>query len=175
LLAVEELAAASGTVAALTALAPAAGSDGLAGLRGVAPVAQTTDWQRLVLAAVCLGLGRAARDEALDGLRRDEVRPSGEPEAPPVWIMADAATELDGARLLVYASAEGGQPGAAAVLVFAARAARAAVDAAVRLVGPQALRPGTMLERCDRDIRAAALVAGTEDAMRREAADRLLG
>lgn len=170
----EALASASASAAARVALGQAGGGEGVAGLRGVALVDDPSDQQRLGLAAVCLGIGRAALDVALDVARQRGDRPAGEPGDPPHWILADAATELDAARLLVRATAAGHGIDAAGALVFAGGAARAAVDAAIRLVGPAAWQPGSVVERCARDIRAALLVAGTEDAARQRAADRLL-
>jgi alkylation response protein AidB-like acyl-CoA dehydrogenase len=64
--------------------------------------------------------------------------------------------------------------GAAAALVFAGGAAARAVEAALRIVGAEAYRPGSVLERCSRDVRAAALMCGGEDAVRLGAADGLL-
>lgn len=174
-LALEELAAASGSVAAAVALGAAVDRDGLMGLRGVARAAAPTEQQYLGMAAVCLGLGRRATTEALARLRKHGDRPSGEPEDAPHWVLADAATELEAARLFVLASAQPGGPGAAGALVFAGTAAAKAVEAALRIVGPEAFTRGAALERCGRDVRAALLILGTEDEARRREADRLLG
>ncbi|MDH4066811.1 MAG: acyl-CoA/acyl-ACP dehydrogenase, partial [Acidobacteriota bacterium] len=172
-LALEELAVTSASAAAGAVLGGVDGA-GLTGLRGVALVDDPTDQQQLGLASVCVGIGRAALSEALGLLRRRGDRPSGEPADAPHWVLADAATELEAARLLVRSAAQGGGPGAASALVFAGRAAFQAVEAAVRLVGVDACRPGSTLERCGRDVRAARLVLGTEDRVRLRAADRLL-
>ncbi|MEZ5284382.1 MAG: acyl-CoA dehydrogenase family protein, partial [Vicinamibacterales bacterium] len=174
-LALEELAAASGAVAAAAVLGAAPGEPALSGLRGVAQVSAPSGEQELGLAAVSLGLGRAALDEALGVVRARGDRASGEPADPPHWVLADAATELAAARLLVHATVQDRGLGSAAALVFAAQAAVRAVDAAVRVIGPDALRPGSALERCSRDVRAAGVVLGTEDQARLRAADRLLG
>ncbi|MGE0462117.1 MAG: acyl-CoA dehydrogenase family protein [Vicinamibacterales bacterium] len=174
-LALEALAAASGAAAARVALGAAGTADGLAGLRGLGPVNAPSSRQQLAMAAVCLGLGRAALDEALGVSRQRGDRPGGEPDAAPHWMLADAATEMDAARLLVHAAADGHGPGAAAALVFAGGAAARAVEAALRIVGAEGYRPGSVLERCSRDVRAAQLLFGTEDRLRRQAADALLG
>lgn len=175
-LAIEELAAASGSAAAIVALGLGAEGDGLAGLRGVAPVATPTDRQHLGLAAVCVGLGRRAITEAVRRLGEQGDRPSGEPDEAPHWVLADAATEIEAARLLVRAAAAGDGPGGGAgALVFAGAAALRAVEAALRIIGADAFRPGSPIERVGRDVRAALLVLGTEDEARRRAADALLG
>lgn len=170
---IEEIAAASPAVAAMAGLGHGAPAD-LAGLRGVPRVAQPGDREFLAMAAVCLGIGRAAVAEALAAARARGDRPSGEPADPPHWTLADAATEVEGARLLVQASATGPGVPAAAAFVHAARAAARAVDAALRVVGPDGYRPGSRLERAARDVRSAPLVLGSEDAARRAAADVLL-
>jgi alkylation response protein AidB-like acyl-CoA dehydrogenase len=173
-LAIEEIAAASASVAAHAVL----GADGdgrLAGLRGVGAVAAAEDRQQLGMAAVCLGIGRAALDEALTVTRRRGDRATGNPADAPHWVIADAATDMDAARLLVRSAALGPGLGAAAAFVFAGGAASRAVDAALRIVGAAGYQPESMLERCGRDIRAALLIMGAEDVSRRAAADRLLG
>jgi alkylation response protein AidB-like acyl-CoA dehydrogenase len=127
------------------------------------------------VAAVSLGIGRRALEEALSVGRAHGDRPAGDPDQPPHWALADAAAELDGARLMVRAAAATNPSGAAMAQVLAGSAAIRAVEAAVRIVGPAALQPGAALERCSRDATAARFIAGTEDEARRVAADRLLG
>jgi len=174
-LAIEELAVASASAAACAAIG-SDGGEGLAGLRGVPPpAAAPTDRQYLGLASVCLGIGRAALTEALEQLKVRGDRPSGEPADAPHWVLADAATGLEAARWLVRAAAQDGGGGAASALVFAGDAASQAVDAAVRIVGADACRVGSSLDRCSRDIRAARLLLGTEDQARLRAAGHLLG
>jgi alkylation response protein AidB-like acyl-CoA dehydrogenase len=171
---IEELAAASGAVAVSAAL----GFDGplaeFAGLRGARVAAAPGDREHLAMAAVCLGLGRAAMAAAIESARSRGDRPAGDPDAPPHWALADAATEVDAARLLVHAAATNGAMSAAAVMVQAATAAIHAADAAVRIVGADGYKAGSLLERCARDARSASLVLGTEDRIRQRAADALL-
>ena len=126
------------------------------------------------MAGVCLGIGRAALNEALRAARARGDRPAGEPADPPHWALADSATDIEGARLLVHAAAAGAGATAAAAFVHAANAATRAVDAALRLVGPDGFGPGSLLERAARDVRSAGLVLGSEDRARRVAADALL-
>jgi alkylation response protein AidB-like acyl-CoA dehydrogenase len=164
----------SGSVGARAALGTVSDGD-LAGLRGVGPVSAPTEPQQLGIAAVCLGIGRAALDDALSVTRSRGDRATGDPAHAPHWALADAATEIDAARLLVRSAALGLGVGAAASLVYAGGAASRAVDAALRIVGAAAYQPGSVLERCSRDIRAALLILGTEDVARRAAADTLLG
>jgi alkylation response protein AidB-like acyl-CoA dehydrogenase len=172
-LAVEEIAAVSAAVAAHAVLG--AGPGNLAGLRGVGAVTMPDESQRLGMAAVCLGIGRAAIHEALTVARSRGDRATGDPADAPHWALADAATEMDAARLLVRSAALGPGLGAAAAFVYAAGAASRTVDAALRVIGAAGYEPGSVLERCGRDIRAALLILGTEDVARRTAADALLG
>ncbi len=172
-LAIEQVSTASASAGAHLALGATSG-EGLSGLRGVAPVAVPSSRQQLGLAAVCVGIGRAALDAALSAVRARGDRPSGEPADPPHWALADAATEIEAARLLVLSAAQRSgisEPGA---LAFAGGAASRAVEAAVRVMGPDAYRPGSIVERCGRDANAARLILGTEDQARRQAADALL-
>jgi alkylation response protein AidB-like acyl-CoA dehydrogenase len=170
--AVEELATASAAVAAVAGLGPVkTGGDGqgLSGLRGLPSIARPGERGRLALAAVALGIGRAALDAALDELRAAATAPEGEEK--PHWVLADAATELDAARLLTWQAAERIDDADAAAWVAmarlaASRAAQQAVDAALRLAGPGGLREGALLERLARDVRAIALIAGTEEDQR---------
>ncbi|MEW6323247.1 MAG: acyl-CoA dehydrogenase family protein, partial [Acidobacteriota bacterium] len=131
---------------------------------------------RLAVAAVAVGLGRAALEEALTVLRASGDRPGGGVEERPHWVLADAATELDAARLLVHQAAAEAVDEARAALaqVFAAGAAMRAVDAAVRVIGAAAYRAGSTLERLARDARATQLLLGTEDQGRAIAAAGLL-
>ena len=173
-LALEEIAATSGAVAARAVLGSGDG-DGLAGLRGISPVGGATEQQQLGMGAVCVGIGRAALHEALTAARSRGDRATGDPADAPHWALADAATDMDAARLLVRAAALGAGGGAAAAFVYAAGAASRTVDAALRITGAAGYQAGSVLERCSRDIRAAVLILGTEDAARRTAADALLG
>ena len=127
------------------------------------------------MAAVCLGIGRAALHEALTVSRSRGDRATGDPADVPHWALADAATDMDAARLLVRSAALGPGLGGAAAFVYAAGAASRAVDAALRIIGAAGYQADSVLERCSRDIRAALLILGTEDVARRTAADRLLG
>lgn len=176
--ALEELAVGSAAVALAAAAGPAAGSPlDLAGLRGGRLPANSPRTQ-LTLAAVALGLGRAALDHALSELRRVKGEP-GEGRERPHWVAADAATELEAARLLTHAAAQALDTGEAETEIALARlaastAARAAVDAALRIGGPDAYREGAGPERLARDVRALSLLLGTEEDQRAAAARGVL-
>jgi alkylation response protein AidB-like acyl-CoA dehydrogenase len=175
---IEELATANGAVA-LNAVSGDGGKRlALPGLRGTSLPADTPRAQ-LDLAAVALGLGQAAINHALMELRQAPVGEGASTERPH-WIVADAATDLEAARLLtrsaaqVMDSGEGGQASIAIARLMTSSAARTAVDAAVRISGSQGYRDGSLLERLARDVRTLALVLGTEEDHRARAADELL-
>ncbi len=173
---VEQIAAASAAAGAASALRPITvrGANDAPGLRGFAAPATVDSRTRLVFAAVALGVGRAALDMALDVLRTT-TRGSQEPEKPH-WVVADAATELEAARLITLqaaqriASSSEGEGLVAMAKLAATRAAEQAVNAAVRVAGPDGYLRGALLERLSRDIRSVSLLMGTEEELRAAAA-----
>ena len=58
--------------------------------------------------------------------------------------------------------------------LMASGAAQRTVDAALRVAGPAGYQAGTLLERLARDVRAVALLLGTEEQQRAQAAEGLL-
>lgn len=204
---VEELATASASLAALVGLgrlAPGGGDpsglpdaqgspEGLPpgvewpGLRGAghalrgaaAATGVSADGARLVLCAVAVGVGRAAIAHAVAAMKQRGIRP-GADEQTPHWLLADAASEIDAARLLTLSAAqtldrEAGATGAIALArSFTATAAERAVEAAIRVVGSSAYQMGSLLERLSRDARTLTLVMGTVEESRTAAAASLL-
>jgi alkylation response protein AidB-like acyl-CoA dehydrogenase len=171
--AVEEVAAASAAVASAIGSAAAGSAPGLSGLRGAVSLEDSPRTQ-LVLAGVALGVGRAAVDAALAELRESNRTPGADVEKPH-WAVADAATELEAARLLTYKAAQTSSDADIAIArLMATAAATRAVDTAIRVIGPRALVDGSTMERLSRDVRALAVLAGTEEAQRAAAAEGLL-
>lgn len=183
---VEELASVSAAVAAAVGLGsptPPAASEEWPGLRGLGEVAVASPdgaaRQALVLAAVAVGIGRAAIEHAVAEMRASGDRPSGNADDRPHWVLADAATEVEGARLLTMKAAQGvaagnGLADARLAKLFAAEVAGRAVDAALRILGPAGYRRGTVLERLTRDARTVALLGGTAETDRASVADATL-
>jgi len=120
----------------------------------------------------------ASCDEPL--LNRDEICRSaiGGPLAAQQAVahaIADLATELEAARLLVYAAAaaydEGhdraGQPKRAAMAkLYATEAAQRIIDGCLQLHGARALQSGHLLERLYRDVRALRIYEGASEIQR---------
>jgi hypothetical protein len=170
--ALEEVAVVSAALALDAALPPAtAGGSAPAwpGLRGLDPIprgeAAPVVRRDLAVAAVLVGLGRGALDGALATLRgaRDG---GGKPEQQH-WGVADAATELEAARLLVWRAASAPDTAAATAVAMARLQARLAAESAVaaarRVASPDAAAAGTSLDRITRDVATATLVFGGAD------------
>jgi alkylation response protein AidB-like acyl-CoA dehydrogenase len=131
---------------------------------------------RLLLAAVGLGMGRRALREALAAARAYERRgPGGEQTVQ--GLLADAATDLDAAMVVVWAAA---QPrpvdlaDASMAKLLATEAAQRAVLRATQVVGLGSFERGHVLERLSQDVRALELFAGRTEALREAVADRVL-
>ena len=176
---IEELASASAGLAASIGFGSAAGSGAagtvippsLPGLRGaefgLASVQRATGSTlmraRLVCCAVALGVGRSAVAHAVAAMKRTGLRPGGD-EKVPHWALADAAAELDAARLLTLQAAqtvERADDYETAIRLarsLSAAAAEKAVHAAIRVEGPDGYARGGLLERLARDARTLQVI-----------------
>jgi hypothetical protein len=182
-LAVEELAVVSGSLAVEAALSgrratSSAGAHAWMGLRGVdldaARAHANDELGTLGVAAVLVGLARAALETALTSIRTAGSETS-RPEQQH-WTAADAATELDAARLLLWRAALApGQPAPVAMARMQARAAaEAVVSAARRVLGADSGPPGATLDRIARDVATTTLVFGGPDREEAAVADAVL-
>jgi alkylation response protein AidB-like acyl-CoA dehydrogenase len=85
-------------------------------------------------------------------------------------LLADTATELDAARLLVWkaAAARSGPSLADASMakLAATTAAQGAVARATQVIGVDSFREGHVIERLTQDVRAIELFAGRTEALR---------
>jgi alkylation response protein AidB-like acyl-CoA dehydrogenase len=171
IVAVEEIAVVSAALATHVAAATSGAALRLSGLRGAVELDRSPRAQ-LALAGVALGLGRAALEAGVAALRQSGTA-GGEIEKPH-WVVSDVATEIEAARLLTYKAARTCSDADVAVarLMATAAAARAA-EAAVRIVGSDAIGEGHPIERVSRDVRALSVLLGTEEEQRAIAADRL--
>ena len=131
------------------------------------------DGARVAIGAAALGVGRAAFDEALRHARTRETfgHPIGRYQAIQ-WQIADSATELAAARMLVLRAAaakdvrERTTLEASMAKLAASDAAQRAADRAMRILASAGYRRGTTAERLLRDARALEIVAGTSEAQR---------
>ncbi|HYT48885.1 MAG TPA: acyl-CoA dehydrogenase family protein [Pyrinomonadaceae bacterium] len=143
---------------------------------------QTLDTFRASVGAAACGMARRALDEALRyaSTRKQFGRLLAEHQLIQEKL-ADMATELDAARLLVYRAAYLKDSGADRVTreaseakLFATEAACRIVDHAVQIHGGAGLVRGSVVERLYRDIRALRIYEGTSEIQKLVIASQLL-
>lgn len=131
---------------------------------------------RVLVAAVGLGIGRRALEEALRAARAAGGGAAGEQTVQ--GLLANAATELDAALLLTWkaASADGSLTLAEASMakLAATGAAQRAIERTTQVVGVETFRSGHVIERLAQDVRALELFAGRTEALRAAVAEDVL-
>ena len=131
------------------------------------------DGGRVAIAAQALGIGQAAFDEALRHATRRQTfgRPIGRYQAIQ-WMLADMATELEAARMLVYRGAfakdtqDRSPVEAAMAKLWASEAAHRAADTAMQILASAGYQRGSTVERLVRDVRATEIYQGTSEVQR---------
>jgi butyryl-CoA dehydrogenase len=140
------------------------------------------DGGRVAIAAQALGVGTAALGEALEYAKQRVA--FGQPIAnyqAVQWMLADAATELEAARMLTYKAADARQRSARPTLeasmakLYASEAAHRAADKAMQILASQGYRRGSNVERLFRDVRATEIYQGTSEVQRMVIAEHILG
>jgi acyl-CoA dehydrogenase len=146
---------------------------------------RTLDLFRPSVGAFAVGMAQAALDATIAHVRQRQV--FGEPLAAQQSVahrIADMATDLEAARLMVYAAASAYDEGsermaqtrrAAMAKLFATEAAQRIVDGCVQLHGAVALRRGHLLEHLYRDVRAPRIYEGASEVQRSIIARELIG
>ena len=125
------------------------------------------DGGRIGVGAQALGIGLCALDAATEHLR-DQPNPTSEAKAK----LAQAATELEAARLLVLRAAtmkDAGVPfskEASMAKLYASEAANRACQRAVDILGPEGWTDRWPVERCFRDVRVTTIYEGTSEVQR---------
>ena len=130
----------------------------------------TLDLLRCTVGAAAVGFGQRALEEALrySQERRQFGRAIGEFQGVE-FKLADMATELEAARLLVYQAAWAHDCGDDAKLkssmakFYATEAAQRIVDQALQIHGARGLVAGSIMERLYRDVRALRVYEGTSE------------
>jgi butyryl-CoA dehydrogenase len=139
------------------------------------------DGGRVAIAAQALGVGQAALDAAIAHAKQHEA--FGQPIAnyqAIQWMLADSATELDAARMLMLKAADARQRGdrptleAAMAKLSASEAAHRAADRAMQIFASHGYRRGAIVERLFRDVRAAEIYSGTSEVQRMVIAEHVL-
>jgi alkylation response protein AidB-like acyl-CoA dehydrogenase len=128
---------------------------------------------RAAIAAQALGIGEAAIAEAIAFAKQRQT--FGQPIAnyqAIQWMIADAATELEAARLLTWKAADAKDrqervtTEASMAKLAASEAAHRAADRAMQILASAGYRRGSVVERLFRDVRATEIYQGTSEAQR---------
>jgi len=133
----------------------------------------TLDGGRIGIASQAIGIARSALGTATEYAkeRKQFGQPLGDFQAIQ-WMLADSATELEAAQLLVYRAAslkERGAPysrEAAMAKVFATEAGNRACHKAVQVLGGYGYVSDYPVERHLRDIRVSTIYEGTSEIQR---------
>jgi butyryl-CoA dehydrogenase len=142
----------------------------------------TLDSGRISIGAMALGLAQAAFDEAVS-YAKQRVQ-FGEPIArfqAIQWMIADMATEIDAARMLIYRAAALKDAGkrftkeAAMAKLFASEVAERAAFKAVQIHGGYGYSREYPVERIYRDQRLCSIGEGTSEIQRLVIARQVLG
>ncbi len=134
----------------------------------------TLDAFRATVGAAALGMARRALDESLSRAQSREQFGKSIGEFQTIQnYLAEMATDLDAARLLVYRAAHARDKGAERVTLeasmaklFATEAAQRIVDRGLQIHGGSGLVRGHVLERLYREVRALRIYEGTTEIQR---------
>jgi butyryl-CoA dehydrogenase len=141
--------------------------------KGFYGVMDTLDRGRTAVGAMSVGIAQGALDEGLEYAKQREQfgRPIGKFQAIQ-WMIADMATEIDAARLLVHRAAyleQSGQPfskEAAMAKLFASEIAMRATVKAIQVLGGYGYTREYPVERFYRDIKLCQIGEGTSEVQR---------
>lgn len=141
--------------------------------RGFQQTMQTLDAGRIGIGALSIGLAQAAYEEAVKYARQREAfgKPIAEHQAIQ-WMIADAAMEIEAARLLVYKAAwlkDEGKPfskAAAMAKLMASEVAETVARNAIQIHGSYGYSREYPVERIYRDQRLMTIGEGTSEIQR---------
>lgn len=159
-----------GVIAFENCLVPESARLGLEG-DGLKIALRTLDTLRCTVGAAAVGLAQRALEEAIrySKQRRQFGRPLAEFQAIQFKI-AEMATELETARLLVYHAAwlhdqgaEEAKQKSSMAKFHATEAAQRIIDQALQIHGGAGLIAGSIMERLYRDVRALRIYEGTSE------------
>ena len=141
--------------------------------QGFVDTLRILDKGRITIGALSVGLGRGALEESIAYAK--ERKAFGKPIADFQalrWMMADMATDLDAARLLVYRAAmlcDAGRPyttEASMAKLFASEAACRAAAKGVQIHGGYGFTREFLVERIYRDVKLCTIGEGTSEIQR---------
>ena len=134
---------------------------------------RTLDLFRPSVGAFAVGMGQAALDAALEHARQREAFGQELRRFQAIsQQLADMATQIEAARLLVYSAASRYDSGervtkhSAMAKLFATEMAQNVIDAAIQIHGAKALERGHLLEELYREVRATRIYEGTSEIQR---------
>ena len=141
--------------------------------QGFVDTLQILDKGRITIGALSVGLGRGALEESIAYSKERKAfgKPIGDFQALR-WMMADMATELDAARLLVHRAAalcDAGRPyttEASMGKLFASEAACRAAAHGVQIHGGYGFTREFLVERIYRDVKLCTIGEGTSEVQR---------
>jgi len=149
--------------------------------QGFAQAMQVLDLGRLGLAAMSIGIGQACLDAALDYIGKRNAFGHRLAEFQGLqWVVADMATELDAARLLLQRAARLERAGApftreaAMAKLFASETAMRAAHQAVQVHGGHGYLRTFPVERFFREAKLCEIGEGTSEIQRMIIARHLL-
>ncbi|MXY24460.1 MAG: acyl-CoA dehydrogenase [Acidobacteria bacterium] len=140
------------------------------------------DRGRIAIGAQALGVGGAAFEAALAHARtrRTFGEPIGHHQAIQ-WMLADSATELAAARMLVLRAASAAEQQERVILeaamakLSASEAAHRAADRAMQVLASAGYTRGSTVDRLYRDARATEIYQGTSEVQRMIIAEQVIG
>lgn len=142
---------------------------------------KTLDGGRISIAAMALGLGRAALEAAIAYAKERHAFGQAIAKFQAIqWMIADSATELEAARLLIYQAAAMKDAGkrytkeAAMAKLFASEAAERACFRAIQIHGGYGYSREFPVERYYRDNRLTEIGEGTSEIQRLVIARQIL-
>ena len=142
----------------------------------------TLDVFRCTVGAAAVGMARRGLEEAVSyaGTRIQFGAPLAALQGVQ-FLLAESATEIEAARLLVHKAAAAKDAGAerisyeaATAKLFATEAAQRAIDRCLQVHGGYGLLKGVPLERLYRDIRALRIYEGASEVLKLVIARHLL-
>ncbi|PKN91773.1 MAG: acyl-CoA dehydrogenase [Chloroflexi bacterium HGW-Chloroflexi-6] len=150
--------------------------------RGLQQTLSTLDGGRISIGALSVGLAQAAYEAAIDYAKQRQTfgKPIAEHQAIQ-FMLADAATEIDSARLMVYRAAWLKQEGrpytreAAMAKLFATETGERVARNAIQIHGGMGYSSQYPVERIYRDARLMTIGEGTSEINRMVIARQILG
>ena len=149
---------------------------------GFREVMEVLNGSRIGLAAQCVGIARAAYEASVEYARQREAFGQRLSDMQAIqWMIADMATGIDAARLLVYRAATLKDEGlpysveASMAKLFASRVAVDSADKAVQIHGGTGYFAPALVERLYRDAKVTEIYEGTSEVQRMIIARSILG